>query len=215
MQVFLFGWAVTIEGHANVEPLLKLIEQTIKNINPKQILHIPFARIVASEPEWDWDWFHRHIHLEWVEYLNAANEGDIERADNPLILISGGREHINLLTKIHNNPHLEQLIRNAKYIIGESAGAKVLWAYARILSKDGKRMLAPWLWIIKDTIIEGHYIEQGRQEFLMQEMKEMNLKYGIGVDSNAGISFDTEKFPEEYEVIGDVVEVKTNPDLIW
>jgi hypothetical protein len=64
MKLFLFGGAATHDGHSDVEPLLRLIEQTIKDINPTQILHIPFARTIASEPEWAGDRFHRYIHLE-------------------------------------------------------------------------------------------------------------------------------------------------------
>jgi hypothetical protein len=46
---------------------------------------------------------------------------------------------------------------------------------------------------------------------LEQEIKEKNVKYGIGVDVVTAIVFDVENFPEKYTVIGDgIVEVKTN-----
>jgi peptidase E len=43
-----------------------------------------------------------------------------------LVFLSGGSKTGNLLKEIKANPKLEQLIRNVAYIIGESAGSKVL-----------------------------------------------------------------------------------------
>lgn len=209
MKLFLFGWAETHDGHSNVDPLLKLIEQTIKGIDPKQIFHIPFARTIATEPERDGDWFHKHIHLRWVEYLNAANEGDIEKVNSPLVFISGGGKTANLLEKIKTDSKLEQLIRNANHIIGESSGSMVLWEQVRIRGQDGKDILVKWLWIIKDTVLEPHYREKNRQALLEEEMKETHMKYGIGIDVETAMVFDMENFPEKYEVIGNgIVEVK-------
>ena len=210
MKLFLFGGAPAHNGHANIKPLLKLIEQTIKDINPKQIFHIPFARTIATEPERDGDWFHKHIQLEWIEYLNAANEGDIEKVNSPLIFISGGGKTANLLDKIKADSKLEQLIKNASHVIGESSGSMVLWSKVRI----GENQLVEWLWIIKDTIIEPHYTEWNRQEMLANEMKEKNVKYGIGIDVETAMVFDVENSPEKYTVMGDgIVEVKTNTNF--
>lgn len=207
MKLYLFGWAETQEDwHSNVEPLLKLIENIIKEINPKQILHIPFARTTTSQMERDGDWFNRHIHLEWVEYLNATNEDDIKKANSPLIFISGGSKTENLLKMIETNPSLEHLIRNAKYIIGESAGAKVLWNTVRI-----KDELAKWLGILEDTIIEPHYTQRGSQQLLEDEMQKSGMKYGIWLDEDTWMEFDLETFPYEWKKIGNGnIEIKEN-----
>lgn len=205
MKVYLFGGAETELGQ--VGRLLKLIEQTIKKTGKKQVLHIPFARIIASEPEWSGDWYHRHIHLKDVEYLNASNEADIDKADNPLIFISGGSDKNNLTEKIRSNPKLWQLVKNASHIIGESAGAKTLGEYTR--SGEINSPIIKGLGIIKHTVIEPHYTQRNRQKLLEKEMGQSGIKYGIAIDSCTGIEFDLKDFPKKYSKIGEgLVEIK-------
>jgi hypothetical protein len=46
------------------------------------------------------DRFTKHINLQDIEYLNATNPDDIAKADDPLIIITGGGQTANLLDKI-------------------------------------------------------------------------------------------------------------------
>ncbi|MEI8090760.1 MAG: Type 1 glutamine amidotransferase-like domain-containing protein [bacterium] len=119
MKLFLFGGAEIQLGQ--FIPQLELIEKVILEIKPKQILHIPFARTKAKEIERELGRFTKNIHLDGIEYLNATNEEDIVKAENPLIFISGGGENMNLVHKIQENPTLRNLVQHAEYIIGESA----------------------------------------------------------------------------------------------
>ena len=49
---------------------------------------------------------------------------------------------------------------------------------------------------------------------LANEMKEKNVKYGIGIDVETAMVFDVENSPEKYTVMGDgIVEVKTNTNF--
>jgi peptidase E len=209
MKLFLFGGAPAHDGHANVETLLKLIEATIRTTWVRQIFHIPYARTIATEPERAGDWFHRHIHLDGVEYLNANNPDDIAKVDKALILISGGGKTFHLLQKLQENPALQTLIKNADFVIGESGGAKVLCSAVRVTEMEGN--IVQWLWIIEHCMIEPHYIEKSRQSMLDDDMKEPDIQYGIGIDSDTGIEIDLTTFPK-YTKIGDgVVEMKINP----
>ena len=206
MKLILFGGAELRQGQ--FLPQLKLIEQVINGIKPRQVLHIPFARVVATEVEWGGDWFNKNIHLDNTLYLNANNEGDLEKADHPLIFISGGKDHINLLAKIRSIPGLLEFIKNAEYIIGESAGSMVMGTYLR---EGGEEKIIPGLDIIKSTIIEPHYTERNRQALLEREMKENNLSFGVGIDCVTAIMFNLDEFPEKYKKIGNgLVEIKTN-----
>jgi cyanophycinase-like exopeptidase len=207
MKLFLFGGAET--GQAKYE--LKMIEKVIKRTKTKQVLHIPFARIKTDEPEWMPGWFNRNVKLEeGVEYLNADYKNDITKANNPLVFISGGSNSANLLKKLNNNPALLSLIKNASYIIGESAGAKILAEYSRIKDSDGIRKIVKGLGIIEDTIIEPHYAQRGRKKLLIEEIKQTNVKYGLGIDSITAAEFDPQKFPEKIKKIGDgLVEIKS------
>jgi peptidase E len=207
MKVILFGGAE--EELGQIVPEIQLIGETIKRLQPRQVLHIPFARTDASEVEWSGDWFNQHIHLGSIEYLNAANTGDIEKARSPLIFMSGGGENINLLEKIKTDPQLLDLVETASCIIGESAGAKVLGAYFRAKGDDHNSDMVPGLSILKDTVVEPHYTERKRQELLVKDMEQSGTRYGIGIDAMTAIEFDNEAFPEKWTKIGEGrVEIK-------
>ena len=210
MKLFLFGGAKAHDGHADIEPLLKLIEATIRKTWVRQIFHIPYARTIATEPERDGDWFNRNIHIEGLEYLNASNPDDISKVDKPLILLSGGGKSFNLLQKLYESPELITLIKNADYIVGESAGVEVLCSHLKFRLPEGGITVIEWLWILPDTIIEPHYKEFHREAALEKEMQEAHTHYGIGIDSDTGIEIDLATFPK-YSKIGDgVVEIKTD-----
>ncbi len=206
MKLFLFGGAET--GQAAAE--LKLVEQVIKSIGAKQVLHIPFARVIARTDEWQGDWYHRYISLPGVEYLNANNAEDVARAHNALLFISGGKQKMNLLEKLNASPLLVSLIKNASHIVAESAGARMLGEYIRTDTDE----IVPGLGIIKDAVIEPHYTEQKREPRLDDMMKNTNVKYGVGIDAMTAMVFELDQFPEKYEKIGEgMIEVKLNNSL--
>lgn len=206
MKLFLFGGAET--GLGLVELELHMIEKVIKRVNPKQVLHVPFARTISSEKEWRGDWYHRHIHVK-AEYLNAKNPKDLARARSPLVFISGGSHGVALLKKIKSNPRLLKLIKNADYVIGESAGTKILGSYFRAKGGDASSKLVPGLGIIKNTVVMPHYTERKRQKLLLKDMKDSGTKYGLGIDSATAITFMLAEFPKKYKVIGNgSVEIK-------
>jgi peptidase E len=200
MKVILFGGAEVNLGQ--VKPELKLIEKVIKRLKAKQILHIPFARTKILEKEWSGNWFQKNIHVPGLIYLSAKKKSDIIKARSPLIFISGGSEHVNLIKKINSNLHLLNLIKNASCIIGESAGSMVLGKYFRSGRADGPRRMLKALGIIKNTIVEPHYTERKLQPVLIREMEQTKVKYGIGIDCMTAIEFEINKFPRKYEVFG-------------
>ena len=166
----------------------------------EEILHIPFARTNGGKEGWKGDWFGRNIKLNKAKYFNAQNKEDILKVKNPLVLISGGRQSANLLRQLRKDYLLLDLIKNAKYIVAESAGAKVLAEHTRLGDNDG--VLVNGLGIIKDTVIEPHYLEKDRQKLLELEMEETGAKYGLGIDSMSGIEFDLNEFPQKYNKLG-------------
>lgn len=195
MKLFLFGGAE--KGQARAE--LKLIEKVINDLRPAQVLHIPFARTISHEPEWQGDWFHRNINLQQdVEYLKASRSKDMLRVKSPLIFMSGGSRSSSLIKKLKENGRLLNLVKKADYIIGESAGAKVLGEYHRV--EDGR--LLKGLGILKDTVIEPHYSAKKRQKLLVEEMQKTGARYGIGIDSVTALVVEVDKFPKKYEKIG-------------
>jgi cyanophycinase-like exopeptidase len=203
MKLYLFGGAEIELNHA---PRLKqLINEVLSEIKPKQLLHIPYARSKVSEREVDIfgeGWVKRDLNLEGIELLDARKEEDLQKAKNPVVFINGGHQKELLYKRITENRLLYKLVMNASVIIGESSGAAVCGEYRRT-DIDGKDILTKGLGIIKDTIIEGHYTQRNRQQLLKDEVKELDAKYGIGIDSVTGIVIDTKSFPEKYEVIGD------------
>jgi len=214
MKLYLFGGAETDKGQA---PRLKqLINDTILKIQPKQILHIPYARIdVPKEEEdvWGEGWVLRDLTLEGIELLDARNKDDIEKANDYLVFMNGGNQKDLLYERIVSNKDLYKLVMNANCIVGESAGSTVCAEYCRS-DKDDQTVVVKGLGILKDTIIEAHYTERNRHQLLKNEMKEVDAEFGIGVDSLTGVVFDTKTYPEKYQVIGDgIVEFIKKQDL--
>jgi peptidase E len=201
MKLFLFGGSEIDKGQ--FLPQLKLIETVILECKPKQVLHVPFARTIAKEVEWEGDWFNKYIILNGIEYLNAAKPEDIERAKNPLVFLNGGGENINLFEKINSNKRLLDLVMNADYLIGESAGAKILGKYFRAIGGDDNSQMMPGLNIIKDSVIEPHYTERNRQPLLIKDLKDSDAKYGLGVDSMTAVVFEVNDFPNKITRIGE------------
>lgn len=202
MKLFLFGWAETWEAAHE----LKMIESVIHSLQPEQLLHVPFARVKeSSEPEWQGDRFHTHISLLGIEYLNASNPDDMARVDNPVVLIMGGSEHKNLIVSIHNTPWLLDIIKNADYVIGESAGSKVLSSYYISRDSDWNPMLLDWLNIVPNCVIEGHYTQRNKQHNLAWGMEHWRVSHGIGIDSCTAMVLDLDKndYLSDYEKIGE------------
>ncbi len=206
MKLFLFGGAES--GQERLE--LKMIEKVINDSNKKQLLHIPFARIKTNEEGWMPGWFQRNIKLNKdIEYLDANKPDDINKANDPLIFMSGGSQNINLMNKINNSLELRKLILEASIIIGESAGAKVLAEYFRTKGNDNNSKMNRGLGIIKNTVIEPHYIQRNRQELLLKDMEITKVKYGLGIDSLTAAEFESREFPENVKKIGNgIMEIK-------
>lgn len=203
MKLFLFGGSELNEERP-MERLLGLIEQVIVETNPKQLLHIPFARVIATEPEWEGDWFHKHIHIgNDIEYLNAANKADMEKVEKPMIFLSGGGNNTNLLEKIKSDQRLFELVMHADFLIGESAGAKILGEFFREKGSDTESAMLPGLGILKNTVIQPHYSHRQRQGLLEKDMTETGAMYGLGLDSFTGIIFEVNNFPEQIIKIGE------------
>lgn len=209
MKLYLFGWAPSHGGSADIVQLMSLIQQIIDQITPKQILHIPYARFGATEKERDGDWFHRNIVLKGdVQYINAEYD-DILTVQDPLVLISWWGKSARLLKKLREDERLLEIVNNAANIIGESAGAKVLGEYVRVQTDDWVEKVVPWIAIVKNTVIEPHYIEKARQKVLEEVMKTSKMPIGLGIDSSVGVMIDTKIFPSTYDVIGQgTVELK-------
>lgn len=199
MKIILFGGAEL--GEAEKE--LKMIGKVINRVKPKQVLHIPFARTSTNEAEWKGDYFGRNIKLaKGIKYLNAALKNDLAKAANPLVFMSGGSNVLNLSKKLKANPRLVQLIKKSSWVIGESAGAKVLGEYFRAKGKNNTSAMVRGLGIIKGTVIEPHYTQRQRQGLLIEDMAEAEMPCGLGIDSMTAIEFEASQFPEKIKRIG-------------
>lgn len=198
MKLYLFGGAETDQGQS---PLLKkLIKDVVLLLKPQQILHIPFARLHPSEEEWKEGWFLETMKDTEIEILDARNEEDIQKAKNPLIFINGGHGCYDLLNRVSNDKRILQFILNAEYIVAESAGSKLMGERQRGENVENK--IVEGMGILKNTIIESHYTEKGRQQLLKNEIQKSGMKYGVGIDSLTALVVDPSEFPEKWEKIG-------------
>ena len=210
MKLYLFGGA---EIEPNNTYLLKdLIKQTILEVHPQSVLHIPYARLVSTEEDWYEGWFKNLMKDTGIEILDARNDSDIEKGFNAAIFINGGIGRYDLIDEITNNKKLLKLVLNAQYIVTESAGSMVMGEYQR--GARGESKIIKGLGILKNTIIEPHYSERHSQQLLIEGMKKSGMKYGIGIDSVTGIVVDPIEFPSIWSKLGKgLVDVKTNSFL--
>lgn len=214
MKLYLFGGAEIKDESYLI--LKNLINQVLSIINPKQLLHVPYARIEIPKGEeeiWGEGWVKKDLYLKGIELLDARNSKDLVKANNPVIFMNGGPQRDLLYEKITSNKLLLDLVMNANNIIGESSGAMIVGEY-RPTYKRGQAIITQGLNILKNTIIEAHYTQRDNHQALRDEMKESGVKYGIGIDSATGIIIDTKNYPDKYEVVGDgLVELIKLEDL--
>lgn len=198
MKLFLFGGAELQLGHG---PILKdLIKKTITDLNPSQILHVPFARLHPTEEVFREGWFKELMVDTGIMILDARIDEDIVKAENPLVFINGGHGRSDLVAGIHGNAKILDLILNADYLVGESSGSMITAEYMRLGKEGGE--IVKGLGILKNTIIEPHYSERGYQQLLATEMKQTQAKIGVGIDCVTALVVDTGTFPSEWNTVG-------------
>lgn len=195
MNLYLFGGT----SQKTFESQWKQIHSILHEVNPKQILFIPFA---SGKDSYTLE-SSKLIKLisKSTQFLDAYNDSDLQKALNPLIFVIGGNDHIGLINTINTNQKLKELIFNCENYIGESAGAMVAGEYQR--SKKEGSPLIKGLGLMPDTILEPHYTERARHELLPEEMKRGNIRYGIGLDEATGIHINTFVYPQKWKKIGE------------
>jgi cyanophycinase-like exopeptidase len=203
MKLFLFGGAEIDFPLRSVSILKNLIKDSILQVKPKSILHVPFARLHAipeDKGEWDEGWFKKLLADTGIEIFDARNQLDIDKAKGSVIFINGGPERKTLVDTVSKNSKLLQKILNANYIIAESAGSMAMGEYMRISRTDNNVMKG--FGVLKDVVIEPHYTEKNYKQYLPGDMEKSGVRYGIGIDSATGIILDTQEFPDKWEKIG-------------
>ncbi|MBU1110236.1 Type 1 glutamine amidotransferase-like domain-containing protein [Patescibacteria group bacterium] len=200
MILSLFGGGIV----GRVPTLLEMIYDEIRESLCKQVLLIPFAREVYTKgSEWHENWYSEFFSANKadIKFFDASNDYDLEKADCPLIYLSGGKSKQNLLESINASNKLKHLVFSAKHIIAESGGAMVLGEYCRSYGQGSD--MAEGLGILKDTIMEPHYFEQERKSLLLQEITKYKCTYGLGIDSNSGVRINTESGYENLIPLGE------------
>jgi len=204
MKMYLFGGAEL--GFSQVEPLKKLIKEIIIKENPKQILHIPFARLVPSEDDlregWTPGWFKELMIDTNIEILDGGNEEDILKAKSPAIFINGGHGRFDLINALKNNPSLMKYIKNTSLIVSESAGSMAMGQCLRRNRAGEGNEIIDGVGLLKDTIIEPHYTERHSEQLLLDEMKASKMSFGIGIDCVTALVLDPKEFPNKWEKLG-------------
>lgn len=185
----------------------KLIRDFIISKQLNQILFIGTASETHLGPEAQ-IFFKQNIQLpENVQVLDAEIDSELAAAKKPVIYILGGRRQLELLEFISKHQIVENHIRNCSYYFGESAGAKLVGSKLRI-GETGTPLVSG-LNILKDTIIEGHYSQKNRQKALRDEVKEGNLRYGLGIDEDAEVVTNPDIFPRFQKKGPGIVELIT------
>ena len=200
MKLFLYGGAELNIPKVSPLVLKSQIKKTLLDLNPKSILLVPFARPRPHEEEWKEGWFKEIMKDARINIFDARNDSDIDKASDSVTFINGGHERKELINNINMRPKLLNLIKSAKYILSESAGSMVMGEYMtgdrfgnEIIKSTG---------ILKNTIIEVHYTEKGRQQLLIEDMEKSGMRYGVGIDCATALVVDPLEFPDKWEKVG-------------
>lgn len=200
MMLFLFGGAEI--GIASVGPaiLKKQIKETLLQLHPKSILHIPFARLHPTEVDWKEGWFPEMMHDASIQLLDARNTKDIDNAEGSAIFINGGSGRKDLIDNLQRDKKLIELVMHAQYIVAESAGSMAMGEY--LTADQSSAEIVKGLGLLKSTIIEVHYSEKNRQELLRNDLCRTHMRYGVGIDCATALVTDPQEFPNKWKKIG-------------
>jgi len=216
MKLFLFGGA-ELENN-QVDILKNLIKKVLLDLHPEKILHIPYARLVSYEKEWEEGWFNKVMADTGIKILDARKKEDLENAKDAVIFINGGRARYELSVAIKNNPKLLSLVLNAKNIVSESSGSMVLGEKLRKYRANEGDDIVDGVGLLKGVIIEPHYTARHSEELLKNELLKSGMKYGLGIDSFTAIVVDPNEFPSKWEKIGTgnifIIDAKKSSDLL-
>ena len=194
MILYLFGGSSPESEEAHYS----LIFRQLGILSPKQILFLGFAGQDSQSRQA----FQNNLRSKFPEaFLDASSTSDLKMADRPLIFVGGGHNHQALYDFVIQNPILHDLVLNARYYFGDSAGAMLVGSKQRRISGNQSPPMAG-LCILKETVIEPHYTQGAKSGVLRREMKDWDCSVGIGLDEACGIKLDTDKFPGDYEVLG-------------
>lgn len=179
----------------------QLASDLLNKISPKEILFVGFAGNEFSQKE---NFIIFKTKLRKYNFrgkcYNANDRVDVQRTKHPLIFVTGGDDHIRLLERTRNDKRLNYLITRCEYYIGDSAGSMLIGSKQRQYGDASPLM--DGLGILKNTLIEPHYSQWNRHQQLINEMKQGNVKTGIGIDEDTGIIINIEKFPDKWIKIG-------------
>lgn len=205
MKLFLFGGAEIALKQA--DPLKKLIRETLVGLHVGSVLHVPFARLHPNEEDWKEGWFKETMKETGMEILDARNRFDIDKASGEAVFVNGGHGKKALMDMLNADKKLLHLVLNAKYYISESSGSMAVGQWLRC-DQPGS-ILIGGLGILKNTIIEPHYSQRNLQALLVDEMKQVNAHYGVGIDCVTGLVAEASEFPDNWSKIGaGMVELK-------
>lgn len=200
MKLYLFGGAEL--DIPDISPLVEKnqIRDVLIKLNPRSIFHVPFARLHPTEVEWKEGWFKELMKDTGIKILDARNDSEVEKAENSVVFINGGRERKQLIDGVKGNPKIFNLILNAKYIVSESAGSMAM-GECMTADRAGAEIIKGF-GILKNTIIEVHYTEKNRQKLLGEDLHKSGMKYGVGIDCATALVVDPSDFPSKWEKIG-------------
>ena len=196
MKLYLWGWRDCDSGQK--ETLFEIVQWILEREHVEQVLHISFARTGVMKCN-RWAFLPERIKPvfeSWgVEYLDGRFVDDIAAFNGDSVYINGGNDNDFLVEMCSQEPLL-WAIMSARVIVWESAGAMVLGQRVRS-ARDWRR---EGLGIVKNTIIEPHYVERDKEFKLRDGLDKYPWVVWVGIDE---VTFVEYEWGEYGEVIGE------------
>lgn len=190
MKIYLHWW---IDVNAGQMPTyIQQLKKILLEVQPKQVLHIPFARtwVCKRNRRKGENRLPELLPDVPMQYLDGRFVEDIElvEIENVFVIISGWNDNHNLYRSITNNHELEHIVRSAPYILWDSAGMMVLGKYFRWYGQYDQDN-HPGLWCV-DMVGIPHFTERGRTNHPEFYLKNFDIQHVIGLDELTILEID-------------------------
>lgn len=183
------------ENKKQADRMLELLFSQIPKTHP--VIVVPLAKY---SPDYQADVFRRCAgigrNLGYITFNGLDTEliYAIIHSSSWSVITLGGNQ--TFLARYARSLREMGVFHNAEVLAGESAGAMFLGEKFRSNRSfdlvENKRVLSGYS-IVKDTFIEVHYSSRQRHTSLLSGMNTHNIPFGIGIDCETAVVFDTEK----------------------
>jgi cyanophycinase len=203
------GSLIIIGGHEDKERDRTILREIVKRLDGGRLV---VATVASEEPEGYFESYKRAFSALGVRDIvelyvrkrgDALDPGHVEMLDGAGGVFFTGGDQLRIASHIGESPiqnRISEIHARGGVIAGTSAGASAMSETMLVkgTSSDSSRLgdlkMAPGLGLIKNVIIDQHFIERGRFGRLLAAVAQNPRVLGIGIDEDTSIIVEGDAF---------------------